>query len=809
MAFVNVSLLLGGLLMALPIVLHLVMRERPKQLVFPATRFLRARREANRRRLQLRHWVLLAMRCAAIGLLALALARPSVSSAVAGDWGILALLALLAAAVLALLVASLVQRRGKVLVAGLAVAACILVTATSLLAVRTLAGSPAVLPVDREAPVSAILVFDTSPRMQYRQRNATRLDAARDIGLWLITQFPADSQVAIVDSRSGPAFFAVDLAAARKAAERLQMTGTPDRLPAVLERALMLASTAKHPRREVYVFTDLAAASWRTESPDALARRWGRVPGISLYVIDVGVPHPANFSLGDIKLSAEILPKSSELVVETEARATGTGGRRAIELHLEEPDAERPLMVDGHPQLAVAHRRDRQELQLAENAAQRVVFRLRGLSPGVHQGQVRLAADDGLAVDDVRYFAVEVKEAWPVLVAAPRDAETSFLVQAIAPYEYQRTDRARFACTVIPQSALAQQALEAYAAVCLLDPEPLPPAGWEQLTRYVDRGGSLAVFLGHHAQPAAAFETEAARRLLGGSLARQWRAAGGGVFLAPRDYEHPVLAPFRQQATSVPWEASPVFRHWVMESLAPETQVLICYSNGKPAILEKPLGKGRILTMTTPISDSARPAGRAAWNQLPTGEEPWPYFVLVNEILRYLAGSRESRLNYLAGETAVLANDPDRDPQRYQLFTPLEEPQEITARDERVVVKFTERPGAYRLKGNRGGPVVRGFAVNLPAEASDMTRLPPERLADVLGKERYQVARSREEIVRQVGIARVGREFYPLLIAALALVLGLEHLLANRFYRRNEAAKGDEAAGDGGETRTGGAQHAA
>jgi len=37
-----------------------------------------------------------------------------------------------------------------------------------------------------------------------------------------------------------------------------------------------------------------------------------------------------------------------------------------------------------------------------------------------------------------------------------------------------------------------------------------------------------------------------------------------------------------------------------------------------------------------------------------------------------------------------------------------------------------------------------------------------------------------------VGEARMGREFYPFLLPLLALILGLEHLLANRFYRRGE-----------------------
>ena len=80
MAFVNLSLLLGTLLIGIPIALHLVMRQQPKQLQFPAVRFIRKRHEANRRTLRLRHWILLLLRCLVLALCALALARPSVSS---------------------------------------------------------------------------------------------------------------------------------------------------------------------------------------------------------------------------------------------------------------------------------------------------------------------------------------------------------------------------------------------------------------------------------------------------------------------------------------------------------------------------------------------------------------------------------------------------------------------------------------------------------------------------------------------------------------------------------------------------------
>ena len=52
--FVNPALLLGISAAAVPIVLHLIMRQQPRLLEFPALRFVRQKQEANRRRLKLR-----------------------------------------------------------------------------------------------------------------------------------------------------------------------------------------------------------------------------------------------------------------------------------------------------------------------------------------------------------------------------------------------------------------------------------------------------------------------------------------------------------------------------------------------------------------------------------------------------------------------------------------------------------------------------------------------------------------------------------------------------------------------------------
>ena len=76
MSFIH-GYLLGGLLLAgLPILIHLIMRQKPRQLAFPAFRFLKRRASINRRRIRLQHLLLLALRMGLIALLCLALARP-------------------------------------------------------------------------------------------------------------------------------------------------------------------------------------------------------------------------------------------------------------------------------------------------------------------------------------------------------------------------------------------------------------------------------------------------------------------------------------------------------------------------------------------------------------------------------------------------------------------------------------------------------------------------------------------------------------------------------------------------------------
>jgi hypothetical protein len=87
-AFLAPAFLIGLIALAVPVLIHLVQRERSRALSFPSLMFLRRVTHHSVRRRRLRHWWLLALRCAAISLLAAAFARPVWTAAGDGPTGV-------------------------------------------------------------------------------------------------------------------------------------------------------------------------------------------------------------------------------------------------------------------------------------------------------------------------------------------------------------------------------------------------------------------------------------------------------------------------------------------------------------------------------------------------------------------------------------------------------------------------------------------------------------------------------------------------------------------------------------------------
>ena len=566
MAFVNLSLLLGTLLIGIPIALHLVMRQQPKQLQFPAVRFIRKRHEANRRTLRLRHWILLLLRCLVLALFALALARPSVSSSQFGNWIVITALGLLALLLGLLLLVGALTRQGRWLLGTLALILALALAALGAMTITTLQEGDAPLTGDRQAPVAAVMVFDASPRMAYRRENRTRLQQAQEMADAVVRDMPFDSEVAVMDSRGIRPVFSQDLSAARKALERVEITGAPRSLDQLLKSALQLLAQSQLKRKEIYLYTDLAAAAWEWQESTELKELLDRANEVGLYLIDVGIEEPVNVAVTEVTPSAEVLPENGQLSLRATVSCIGPGGQHTVELLVEDLDPTLPVLRDGKLVLPTMRVQSRHEVTLAPNGSETLNLSLGGLTKGTRHATVRLVRQDALPVDDQQSLSVVVREPWLLLVVAPAEVNTAGFVEAIAPYQHRVEKRAAYECLVVTPDELSNR-LQEFAAIILLDPPTLPAGAWEKLGGYVRDGGQLALFLGAAAGDGNDLRTAPAQELLPGKLGAS-TARLAAIFTLPRTItiirSCVRFAPFRpaSRGISIPCSNTGACRNW-------------------------------------------------------------------------------------------------------------------------------------------------------------------------------------------------------------------------------------------------------
>ena len=807
MAWANIFILgLGGALLAVPVVLHFLMQPKPKRVDLPTLRFLQERQHSTRSRMRLRHLMLLLLRCLLIALGALALAGPAVASRDFGNWLTVGGIGLVGLLVAGWLIATLLGNQSNLmLVSALGAVLLGLIgyggwSAWSLFGSESSAGLG-----DVRAPVAAVVLIDTSPRMSYRQNNLTRLDRAQEIAAWLVGQFPDNSRVCVLATDHDEPFFSVDPAAAVRRVGKLDINYVCSSIPEALADGLSLLEQAEQTRKEVYVLTDLTAASWQGETSRSIQQRINRLSTEDMIVVDVGSPDVENFSLLPVELSAVEITETGGLGVETELGRTGSAGQRVVNLSIEQPDLSRPVIRDGRAVYSDKFWKQQSTIDVRENGAARVDFRFQhNLQPGTYHGQVEVVGSDSLAVDDVRHFSFQVSQQWKALVISPAAVSAGNLVSTIAPARSVELGTSRYDIEEITLQQFESRDSESdadYSAIFLLDPPPMTDASWQRLIEYANAGGGVSIFLGGNAandqQAHPSFQSDLAQQAMGFALTRVWRSSDD-VFLSPRenDLAHPLFRSFRRIDTGIPWNRFPVRRLWGSETLANDkseatdiqrpsaASVLLRYSNREAALWEHRIGGGRILTMTTPISEPAWSEDRTIWNDLFLGK-PLPAWLLVRAIAEHVVAGDADSLNLQVGEIASFENDLRRWPESYQVFTPAEDqtPATLNAIDGMIRYRFTDLPGTYRLKGQLDGPVLRGFSTSLDPAATDLTRLDPDVLDTFLGAGRYQIVQQQEEIKRQQGTNRRGKELYPLLMLMLLIAMSVENLISNQFYR--------------------------
>jgi hypothetical protein len=635
------------------------------------------------------------------------------------------------------------------------------------------------------AQVATVLVFDNSLRMQYQHENRSRLEHAKELALWLVGQLPADAPVTVIDRAGRQRGQDLDRDAAELRIERLELSTAVRSPEEPLRDAADWLDQKKDYRGEIYVFTDLSAEAWADSALESFAKRLDELPGASLYLIDVGVERPQNLALEPLRLSRQQLGPGSVLQIGTQVVRTAASAEPQTSADGAAASVgEVAVEVFLGRGLAEAEKRGQQVVSSAQGVPLPVEFSLSGLELGTHQGFVRIVGGDALPCDDVRYFTVEVRPASRVLLVGESSDDAVFLREALAPTTAAGPLATNFVCEEALFSQLGEPDLEKSDAVCLLDPPPLPPATWRLLNNFVSGGGGLGVFLGRRAQSEEMNIAEA-QLLLPARL--RWRSRES-TSVRPVAVEHPALAELREFADIAPWSEFPVFQYWELEAGTEEAYVVAPFANGKPFLVERRVSRGRVLLTTTSVSD---PAHSEPWNLLATGTDPWPFLALANGIARHLCGVNEERLNYQAGQTAVLALPAGHQITSYVLQMPENGGtarasalrQSLAPGQSDVSIATTEAMGNYRVQaGGREGGLDRGFSVNVGPEMSRLERTTVERIADVLGPDRVRAARTRDEIEVRIGQGRIGNELFPMLILLVAAALAAELLLANRFY---------------------------
>lgn len=286
-SFITAGLAAGAALAAIPVILHLLMRQTPKVVVFPALRLIRERSKQARKNMKIKNWLLLLARMLLFVLMALALARPTyTTNATMGD---------------------------------------------------------------REVPTALALVFDTSLSMQYTERNKDRLAEAKERALDLLSKTNADSQVFVINSADPGVPVPLSPAAAKKQVEALTLRPVNRKLNAAMGQAYSAVLESDRPRKEVYVLTDLARSAWDTGRPaDGLDKLEKSKAAVPTFVLRLSPKEPTNVGLVDAEVGtvAGITTTGESLTVKGVLRSTGPAANRVVEFFLDGPTKRDQKRVD-------------------------------------------------------------------------------------------------------------------------------------------------------------------------------------------------------------------------------------------------------------------------------------------------------------------------------------------------------------------------------------------------------------------------------------------------------------------------------
>lgn len=486
--------------------------------------------------------------------------------------------------------------------------------------------------------------------------------------------------------------------------------------------------------------------------------------GSQLVMHDIGRGERRNVFIGNVSLadgdtrSLEVDVRGTSDDAEERAVIVLIDGKEHARrnVHLDPSRSERSsaLAVSGEGGGRVGATPERLAPETASvpgEARAQVVFENVRFAPGAHRVEVRLEPHDALADDD--HFLAVLEHADPQALLLARDEESdegAYFAAAIGALTAPRVNVTRASA-----SSFDANGFRSYSVLVVPDIFALSSTSVTRLEQYVRAGGALLTTLGSGSEDAQH------------PLVPDWRIGKSRprlVRIGEIDASHSILRDASE------WHRVRFFRQRPVE-IASDDRVLIAHSDGTPLLIERTLGAGRMLILTSPIDRQ--------WNDLATH----PVFVqFISQAARYLIGGDSSMANVIVGAPVTTGLT---DGSGGQIFGPSGERVlglAATTNAERLV---PTEIGFYEIRHANG---VRWLAANVDRRESDLRQLDADYLA------RWQALRQRparaEAPVAPAAETTERRSLGPILLWVAALLLLAEVLVANRYLAvRREVAR--------------------
>jgi len=571
---------------------------------------------------------------------------------------------------------------------------------------------------------SAVIVLDDSASLRRRSGGRTLFAQAKERALSLVRQFPSESELAVLlaseQSTAPVADLEPDHIRVLQALEGVSCSARPADFQTALRRSALMLASAPRPKRRIFVITDLQSAGWEQDTG---------LPGKQapeVVVVDV----------------AEGASWENRAVVDLHADSAPEAGPGGVAVTAEIAD----YSVTSTPTLGVVLKIDGnvvakgfvEDLPAGGRTKKRFVHALPAGSGSAHDIEVEIDADD-YRLDDRRLAHIELARTLRALIVngdartIDKEDEAYFVERAL---DAGTADTS--VTTVLPDD-VPIEGLGSYTVVFLLNVAQPSPALATALVRFVESGGGLFVSMGGRVEPQP--WNERLGRLLPQPLGLQRTAAAlPGQYagetiddrpaerLAPIDRRHPLLANFPPHGEGL---ASARFFKYILLDPVPDTferSVVLRFGSGSPALVERQVGKGRVLLLSTTVDRE--------WTDLPIRPGFLP---LIRESARRLVGASDTE-----GAPSLLVGQP-RDltvalgDRRVEITKPdgsvwIAKPDSL-ASGRTIAFPETDEPGVYRVRaaGPDGTLAWRpsdSFAVNVDTRESNPARLPPERRPD-------------------------------------------------------------------------------